>query len=560
MISWAPLSQRRAAQAALIVTSVSYLIACPYSKVEESFNVQATYDLFTYGLSPALSASFGSLHQGVALPYDHLQYPGVVPRTFFGPLILSSVCQALRFLFYPVVDLAMYPLSVQCLARLTLLILTLLQWFGVASALDERTKNTQTGTYLLFITASQFHLPFYASRLLPNSFASVLTLRCYTHWLRGGDWDIMAAAVDLVLATALFRCDCLLLLLTVGLSWLFTRQVTILRAIQYGIAAGVVALVISVLLDSLLWQRFTWPEGEVLFYNTVLNKSSDWGVSVWHWYWSSALPKALLGSLLFIPLAVIRLPELWTIWERRLLSRRSGPDLSASGGLRWIDTAWLQFLLPALSFVTLYSFLGHKEVRFLFPALPLFNIVSAAGMTRLHLSAYPAKSDKTVAFLSRLGYGGAVLLLMLSWLASTVFVATSFYNYPGGDALQLLSRHVQTSTPRLESVSVHIDVASAMSGVSLFGQSAARARTPHVHWAFEKAGYEEEHAVGDGVDWTKYTHLLTETDTLAQSESSDFIVVGVAQGNPRLDIPRGRITTSDAIYILERKGRRNDNI
>jgi hypothetical protein len=139
-------------------------------------------------------------------------------------------------------------------------------------------------------------------------------------------------------------------------------------------------------------------------------------------------------------------------------------------------------------------------------------------------------------------------------------VATSFYNYPGGDALQMLARHVQSSTPTSESVSVHIDVASAMSGVSLFGQSAARARTPHVRWAFAKAGYEEEHAVGDGVDWMTYTHLLTETDALAQSESSDFIVVGVAQGNPRVDIPRGRITTSDAIFILERKGWRNASI
>ena len=218
----------------------------------------------------------------------------------------------------------------------------------------------------------------------------------------------------------------------------------------------------------------------------------------------------------------------------------------------WIDTTWLPFLLPALGFVALYSALGHKEVRFLFPALPLFNLAAAAGMSRLHAAAFPSKG-KSVAVTSRLGYAAAVLALVASFAASCVFVAISRWNYPGGDALHLLAQRVSSGVTR-PSVRVHVDVASAMSGVSLFGQRSAQESTPGVVWTFDKAGYEAENAISDTVDWWKYTHLLTENKELANSDDSDFEVVAVAQGNPHFDLRRATIVTSDAIYVLELKG------
>ena len=78
-------------QSILLLTSFIALMTCPHSKVEESFNLQASYDLYYYGLTPAWR-SF-SVHDDASscyddvgfdascpldgtLPYDHLQYPG----------------------------------------------------------------------------------------------------------------------------------------------------------------------------------------------------------------------------------------------------------------------------------------------------------------------------------------------------------------------------------------------------------------------------------------------------------------------------------------------------
>jgi hypothetical protein len=47
------------------------------------------------------------------------------------------------------------------------------------------------------------------------------------------------------------------------------------------------------------------------------------------------------------------------------------------------DARCFYYLAPNIIFVTLYSILPHKELRFIFPALPMFTLAGASGLNRL---------------------------------------------------------------------------------------------------------------------------------------------------------------------------------
>jgi hypothetical protein len=62
-----------------------HLAVAPYTKVEESFNLQAIHDILIHGI-PAENAD-----QFFEANYDHVSFPGSVPRTFAGALVLSGL-------------------------------------------------------------------------------------------------------------------------------------------------------------------------------------------------------------------------------------------------------------------------------------------------------------------------------------------------------------------------------------------------------------------------------------------------------------------------------------
>ncbi|KAH9294306.1 hypothetical protein KI387_040499, partial [Taxus chinensis] len=216
----------------------------------------------------------------------------------------------------------------------------------------------------------------------------------------------------------------------------------------------------TIFIDSIMWKRFLWPEMEVLWFNSVLNRSSEWGVFPVHWYFTSALPRSLLAAF---PLCFAGI-----ILERRMR----------------------EYVLPVLAFVVLYSKLPHKELRFIISAIPMLNLSAAVAATRIYNNR--RKSIWKWAFIGMIGS------LFASLGFSIIMSVASYANYPAGYALDALHNkdfHSNTTYTRM----VHIDSFAAMNGISRFCEK-------DFPWRYSK---EEDLSVEEIIA-RNFTYLITE--------------------------------------------------
>ncbi|KAL3852708.1 hypothetical protein ACJMK2_016326 [Sinanodonta woodiana] len=472
----------------VIIAMVTHLLLCPYTKVEESFNTQAMHDLLYHRLDVA--------------KYDHLEFPGVVPRSFLGPVAVALISAPLAGLVHL---LGGHKFIVQYLVRFVLGSFVLCGLLSFANAVGEKFGRNVKLTFLV-ICASQFHFIFYMTRPLPNIFALPLVLMTLSCWLRqrhiGFVWYAGTSIV-------IFRSELCLYLGIILLLELWTKRLHMFTFLKIVIPAGIFLIGLTVLVDSYFWQRWLWPEGEVFWYNTVLNKSSHWGTLPYLWYFYSAIPRALAFSVLFIPVGLYLTAELRPL------------------------------IISAVLFVCLYSCLPHKELRFIIYVFPVFNVAVASAVTKLWLNRHKSKVKWFMSAIAAAHILGNVLV-------TCIFLYISHHNYPGGEAVARLHLLESQNTD----VHVHIDVATAQNGVTRFTQL-------NDNWVYNKT---EDLPVA-GIDMMSYTHLLCgpikeQAPSIYYSDTHDVKAVILGFDKIYFDkykFPFVHIARSPQIWLLKKK-------
>ncbi|KAJ1666345.1 dolichyl-P-Man:Man(7)GlcNAc(2)-PP-dolichol alpha-1,6-mannosyltransferase [Coemansia sp. RSA 1646] len=402
--------------AAVVALSVLW---APYTKVEESFFMQAVHDILKWGR--------------INNYFDHLAFPGVVPRSFIGPLFISALACPAKLLNGGDAE----GVWMQVAVRLVL------GWM-VAWA------NSRFGAAVgIAFGSSSRRWRYYRRMAILLTFTSAV--------LR---FDIVVFAGSMLVAE-ITSC---------------TR-----RTVFAALATFVFSALASLTVDSYYWQNpWMWPELQVFRFNVIHRRSSEWGVSPLHYYFTHSIPRLLLGAVPFVFVGV-------------LADRRAS-----------------RLAIPCLAAIGIFSANGHKEWRFILPAVPVLNMCAAAGVTALCRINALKKIVKPVA----------AILCLASLAAAMLMTHISSFNYPGGHALALLHR-LEKNTPK---VHVHIDVYTAMTGVSRFGELKK-------DWVYDKT-----EALHHPEEFSNYTHLITSTPELYNDTVGGFVAVAKQFGYSGLAI------------------------
>ena len=490
----------------LILVALVHLYFSPYTKVEESFNIQAIHDILEYGVKDISS-------------YDHIKFPGVVPRTFISSLIIAGILKPLIKFGIIENNYKGTGLAVQIGARAVIAVINIASIIffkncvqnkilkSLLSRVSISQKSVETKSTISSVVEvdtesriapssslsywvdvfllGQFHLMYYCSRSLPNFIIAFAIANVAMGFLA---MDKINVSVFLLsLGGVIFRMElgvmCIALILgrifievvvteEMNFNQILKLQKGYAKLLKFSLLGAMIGGSASFIVDSYFWGHKTIPELESFVFNIINKQSANWGVEPFHAYFTKYL------MMFFLPPTVIIL-------------NYYGLQYSYNN-----FKLFLQLELTAIIHIAIMSLQPHKEWRFICYVLPIFTIIGANGCSFTLIN---------INYKDPFGMLIPILIScspLASMSISAVFSFISSKNYPGGVALQQFNNYILSNADEYKdrNVVVHMDTLTCMTGATLFGEI----NLPDYHVTYDKTENPEQIVK----DWANYDFLI----------------------------------------------------
>ncbi|KAK7057747.1 mannosyltransferase [Favolaschia claudopus] len=506
-----------ALDALILGTACTHVLLAPYTKVEESFNLHAVHDVLMYGVSPSSLSS-----------YDHFVFPGAVPRTFIGSILLAWISKPVIYLassfgFVP------SKFELQVIVRLVLASINAIGLCLIRHGVSRR-FGRPTGLYFTLITCTQFHIPFWMGRTLPNmlalfpvNLAAYLLVDRAPNTLKPSQKSITSSVALLVFSAVVFRAELAAFAAALILQYLYLGHLTLWRALSIGAISTLASIALTVSVDSYFWrQPYLWPEYQSIYFNVVEGKSADWGTSPAHSYLTAHLPKLLLSAL---PLSLF---AVFSSAPKRLLS----------------------LIFPSAVLVGAMSAIGHKEWRFVVYVIPIWNVVAARGMSVM-------VSQRKSSLLGRVLFLGACGAILANLGATVLLTLAAMRNYPGGEAMAILNTLANANNSNAP-VNAHISNLALQTGASLFTHVHAPPYAPFIaasnaSWVYDKTDNP------DSAAYAQYTHLVGEEAAPPTAGGGVFGFIGRKKESKGGWTELGRVEAFER-WVVDVKGKGEEGV
>nr|POE52157.1 gpi mannosyltransferase 3 [Quercus suber] len=227
---------------------------------------------------------------------------------------------------------------------------------------------------------------FCSVRTFSNSLETTLTILGLTYWpwtwtslQSEGQQPLQTSSNDLYISLTAAAVACILRPTNI-LIWAVTAMSTLFQSndvrnakklLESSIFCGSAVLALSLGVDKSYYGHWTFPPLKFLHVNLVQSLAVFYGRNRVDYYFTEGLPLLLTT---FLPLAGIGLYQ-------SLRRSRTNPQFAVQQNIAFtLATAILLTILALTS-------IAHKEVRFIYPLLPLLHVLAARPLTQLYNSS-----------------------------------------------------------------------------------------------------------------------------------------------------------------------------